>query len=252
MTLEKRLKQSAGLTMDAEVDETKIQETICRAQTALYKNELEIPMSGLEFLYQQAGYIRKRWWMGQAVVLAVLWGLLYLGGGSAYTQRSMGIMTPLFVILILPELWKNQSSASMEIEGTSYFSIRRIYAARMLLFAMVDILLLSAFFLAAAFTLQLTAGQIVTQFILPLNVTCCICFRSLSSSRAGSGYAAFSVSMIWAAFWMLVVLRDNVYQMVSGPVWAAAVALSVFYLIYSIRRVWTGCGQYWEVNVSWN
>lgn len=252
MTMEEKLKEYADSQEDMQVDEARVWKTIQASKEALYESEMEVPMSGLAFLFQQAGYIRKRWWLAQGIVLAVLWWLLFLGGNSAYMQRSMGIMTPLFTILILPELWKNQSSASMEIEGASYFSIRKIYAARMLLFAMVDVLLLTVFFLAAAVTLKLTAAQIVVQFFLPMNVTCCICFRSLSSNRSGSGYAALAVSLVWVAVWTLVIMKDEVYQRIAGPIWAAVVLFSVIYLIYSVRRVWKNCGQYWEVNLSWN
>lgn len=236
----------------ARADDAALLETIRVSKKVLYESELEVPMSAREFLFQQAGYIRKRWWAAQGAVLAVLWGMLYLSGSSVYAQRSMGVMTVLFVVFLMPELWKNQNSASMEIEGASYFSLRKIYAARMLLFAMADVLMLSVFFLASSFTLKLTAEQFAIQFLLPMNVTCGICFGSLSTNRAGSGYGAFAGSLIWTAFWLLVVVKDEVYQRISGLVWMAAVIVSVIYLVYSIRRVWKRCGQYWEVNLSWN
>mgnify|MGYP006990195710 CR=1 FL=1 len=49
-------------------------------------------------------------------------------------QRILGVVASLFIILIIPELWKNQTYQSMEIEATSYYSLRQIYAARMSLF----------------------------------------------------------------------------------------------------------------------
>ncbi len=33
----------------------------------------------------------------------------------------MGILAPSFVILILPELWKNRSNGAMEVEGATFF-----------------------------------------------------------------------------------------------------------------------------------
>lgn len=66
----------------------------------------------------------------------------------------MGTLAPLFVVLVLPELWKNRSSGALEIECTAYYSLRQIYAARMVLFGLVDLALLTLFFSAA-----LLAGQ---------------------------------------------------------------------------------------------
>ena len=51
----------------------------------------------------------------------------------------MGVVATLFVILIIPELWKNRSCECMEIEATSYYSLKQVYATRMLLFGVTDV-----------------------------------------------------------------------------------------------------------------
>ena len=62
-----------------------------------------------------------------------------------YIQRSLGVIASLFVILVIPEFWKNCSNKSMEIEAVSYFSLKQVYAARTLLFGIADTLLLTVF-----------------------------------------------------------------------------------------------------------
>ncbi len=70
----------------------------------------------------------------------------------------------------------------MEVEGATFFSIKKIYAARMLLFGMVDVCLLSVFLITSTFVLQIAFMDILIQFILPLNVKmAAICFRLLCS-----------------------------------------------------------------------
>ncbi len=243
MTWEKKLREYPRLRERAVPDEEKLLSTIQRAKKAFAEGEMEQPVSWAVFLFQQAAYIQKRWWMAQGIVLAALWRLLCITESSSYLKRSMGILAPLFAILLLPELWKNKRSASMEIEGTVYFPLQKIYAARLLLFAMVDILLLSSFFAAAALTVQLSIGEMVVHFFLPFNVTCCICFRCLCSRRFGTGYHAAVLCILWTAVWLLIILQDAVYQKISGPVWAAAVLGSAAYLACSIYRVWKSCGS---------
>lgn len=85
----------------------------------------------------------------------------------------VGALAPLFAILLIPELWRNRHSASMEIEGAALYSLRQIYSARMLLFAMTDTLFLTVFCGLAACTTRATASELVTQFFFPLCVTCC-------------------------------------------------------------------------------
>lgn len=82
-------------------------------------------------------------------MLVLLWWLLQSAGTAYEVQRAMGTLAPLFVVLVLPELWKNRSSGALEIECTAYYSLRQIYAARMVLFGLVDLALLTLFFSAA-------------------------------------------------------------------------------------------------------
>ena len=145
MSVEERLRAYAKEQGKGTLDEEKLQAAIRTSKEAFWRSETERETTWLEFLYQQATYIRKRWWAAQGGVLLVMWLALYLSDSSRQVQRYMGIMTPLFVILILPELWKNRSSGSMEVEGAAFFPIQKIYAARLLLFAMADLLLVSVF-----------------------------------------------------------------------------------------------------------
>ena len=105
-------------------------------------------LSRAEFLYQQSQYIRKRWWILQGGLLVLLWILLAVSESGVVVQKSMGVAAPLFAVLLLPELWKNRNAQATEIEGTAFYSLRQIYAARIFLFAMADFLLLFAFFAA--------------------------------------------------------------------------------------------------------
>lgn len=235
-----------------EPKEEKILQTVERAKESFYMGESEIQTSRLEFLFQQAGYIQKRWWIFQLLVLAGMWWILATTHSNAYIRRSMGITAPLFVILIVPELWKNRTSASMEIEGAAYYSLRQIYAARMLVFAMADILLLSIFFLAAAFTIRLSVGEVIVQFFLPFNVACSICFYSLCIRSIRSEIYSVVFCMCWMLLWIQVILKEDIYAAISVPAWAGAVTLSILCVILSIRGIWKNCEKYWEVNALWN
>lgn len=218
-------------------DENLLQETIRKSKEAFWESESRRDTSWLEFLYQQAAYIRKRWWAAQGVTLAALWLILYLSDSSVYARRSMGVLTPCFGILLLPELWKNRTSGSMEVEEAACFNLRKIYAARLTLFGMADIFLLSVFFAVSACTIQVGIWDMMVQFVLPLTVTCAICFRSLSGGGNTSYFSPVACCLGWTAVWTLVILNDKIYDKISMPVWMGAILLSLLYLGYSIRRV---------------
>lgn len=247
MSVEERLRTYAKEQGKGTLDEEKLQKVIRKSKEAFWRSETERETTWLEFLYQQATYLRKRWCAAQGGVLLVMWLALYLSDSSRTVQRTMGILTPLFVILILPELWKNRSSGSMEVEGAAFFSIQKIYTARLLLFAMADLLLISAFLAAVAWSAELAAMDMLIQFVLPLNVTCCICFRTLCSKRNLNVFSALAACFVWIIGWMLLVSNDRIYDRISIPVWIGAVLLSFLGLSYSVWRMWKDCGTYYEI-----
>lgn len=169
-----------------------------------------------------------------------------------YVERGMGIFAPVFVILLIPEFWKNRSSDSEEVEGAAFYSLRQIYSARMLLFGMADFFLLSLFCGAVSATVQLTAEEMLIQFFLPLNVTCCICFSVLCCRRYGSEYMAVALSLLWIAVWILIVLNEAVYTIVARPVWWFMLLVSFSYMAGMIFCFLRGFGKDLEGKVSWN
>lgn len=217
-------------------EEKKFLETIQKSKTAFYESEAEGFLSKAEFLYQQSHYIHKRWWVVQGVSLLLLWwGLMYVGS-NYYIRRCMGVVASLFVVMVMPELWKNKNANAMEVECTAFYSLRQIYAVRILLFALVDIALLSLFSLAAIFIANLLVEEIIIQFFLPFNVSCCICFCTLYSKWAYSEVFAVSLCLVWIAIWIEIVLNEKVYDAISVPVWIALFFISLLYLEYCIQR----------------
>lgn len=230
--------------------EEKIVKTIEASKAAFYEGEAEGRLSWPEFLMQQSRYLKKRWWVLQGGLLGFVLFLMHASESDYYIQRSLGVAAPLFVVLILPELWKNRSCGAMEVECTTFFSLRQIYAARMVLFAGVDLVLLSLFFCGASFVV--TFWEMLVQFVLPLNVACCICFRCLYSKKNGSEVFSLLLCAVGTGLWMQVLLHDAVYNAVSVPMWCLMLVLSFGYLAYCILRGSREWEQTWEVKAIWN
>ncbi len=224
------------IPLDAQCDERKIQEAIAASRSAFLAGEAERPVSHLEFLYRQSKFIRKHWWLLQGLLLALACAALRCGETGSELRRVLGLTGPLFVILVLPEAWKNRSCGALEVEGTTLYTLRAIYAARLTLFAGVDMVLLSAFFAGSSLLARVPLWEMLTQFLLPGNVTCCICFGTLYSRRFPSGTLSLLLCVLWAGVWSLLVLNDAVFLAISGPVWAALLAASFFCMGYILLR----------------
>lgn len=234
------------------IKEEKLMQTITASKQAWYEKEYKNTASYFEFLIQQAEYVKKRWWLCQAGVLLLLWERLFAAQRLAEVYREAGILIPVFVILIIPELWKNVRTRSVEIENCAFYTLRQVYCARLLLFGIVDLLLFSAFFAAASFTAQITWYDLIIQCMLPFNMTCGICFSILCSRRLCSEYMAIAFCMIGAAIWYQIVSNESLYASISEAVWLGLLILSVIYLCYVIHRLMKACLKYCEVDMTWN
>lgn len=175
MNLEKELKDY-GESIKIIPNEQKVAEIIRKSMEAYCLTEQERFLTYWEFLWAQLRLIRKRWWLFQILLLILLWAVLPSVQVEQLEQRILGVVSSLFIILIIPELWKNQTYQSMEIEATSYYSLRQIYAARMLLFGIVDIVLITFFCTSAAIRMDILFLQLLVQFLFPMTVTTAICF----------------------------------------------------------------------------
>lgn len=247
-----RIKTYFHTNKDAFFRRDHLQETIEKSKAAFYENEAGGILSRAEFIYCQSRYIHKRWWVLQACVLFMLWLLLDVTESDFYTKRCMGIAAPLFAVLLLPELWKNKSCGAVEIEGAALFPLRRIYAARMLLFAFTDALLLGIFSSAALASGRLAVVEIVSDFFLPYIITCCISFRTFYNNRIVSESFALLSCTVFAALWTQLVLNEKIYAAITAPAWFLALAAALFYLGFCIYRGQRNCRQLSEVYSLWN
>ena len=155
------------------------------------------------------------------------------------------------MILILPELWKNRSFDAMEVECTTFYTIRSIYAARLMLFAGVDLLFLFFFFAGISVFTQITVWEMLIQFVLPFNVTCCICFRTLYAKRIRSEALALLLCSLWAGVWAMLILNNAVYSVISVPVWIAALAASILGICHTLLQGQHKWQQILEVKPLW-
>ena len=214
------------LSYNVPINEENVMETIAVSKAAFLSGEAEQMVSPGEFLFLQSRLIQKRWWFLQGLLLAFVCLFLCHMETDYLIRRALGLTGPLFVILILPELWKNRTHYAIEVEGTTFYTLRQVYAARMTLFSGVDLLLLTAFFVVASYFARVTIMELLIQFVLPLNVSCCICFRTLYAKRIRSEALAMLLCILWTGVWAMLIMSSAVYSVISVPIWIAALTAS--------------------------
>ncbi len=250
-SIEEQLREY-GSNMRGTAEEESIVRTLAKAKM-LFFGELEgRPGSYFDFLYQQMRYMKKRWWALQAGVLVILWWVMHEQHTELLVQRSMGILAALFAVLLIPELWKNKVCRTMEIETAAFYSLRQIYAARMLVFAIVDGVALSMFTALVSLTTSVGMEEMLIHFFVPFSVTCGILFGTLCSNYISSEFWALFLTLLWSAIWMRVVIDNELYQRISLFAWTGMLLLAVVYLFYMVRKTILTCEDFLEVGKQWN
>lgn len=248
MDLEEKLKNYKE-TLEIVPNEQSINETIKKSIDAFCSAEQERLLNYWEFLWAQLRLIRKRWWLFQLIIISALGAALPSFQGEYYTQRYMGVAASLFIIFIIPEFWKSQTYQSMEIESVSYYSLRQIYSARILLFGIVDIVLITFFCWFSFAALDVTLSQILVQFIFPMVVTACICFGMLCSKRPFSETVAVMMCTGWSGVWLFVVLDERIYAAITYPLWFTFLGIALLFVAFTIYRTLYCYNDYWEGNL---
>ncbi len=227
--------------------ENKIEETIQNSKKAFFETEQKRILSYREFLWIQLKIIQKKWWILQFLLLSAAWIVLTSTQDEIYAKRSLGVAASLFVILIIPELWKNRSCQCMEIEAAAYYSLRQVYAARMTLFGIADTLLIAVFFQASV-RLRFELEEFIVQFLFPLCVTACICFGILCSKYVFHETVAIILCVIWSAVWLCAIRNEQIFSVIAFPVWFCLLIFAFAFLIFAIYRTLTHCNHYLEVS----
>mgnify|MGYP003372366428 CR=1 FL=1 len=226
--------------------EEKIKAAIEISKESFLLTEAEKSLSYRSFLYIQFRLIKKRWWMLQILILIALWAIFPFAEDALYAYRSMGVVAALFIILIIPELWKNRANQCMEVESATYYSLRQVYSARMLLFGIVDVFIITVFCGVASVTLKLSLTDLLIQFLFPLVVTACICFGILCNKRGFNEVVAVGMCMIWSAVWWLILLDERIYHDIMIPVWVTLFCIALVFMVFTIYSSIYHCDRIWE------
>ena len=246
------LKEAFSLEPIIPVREEKILQAVESSMRKLEQAQFEQPIDIWEFLFQQSRFIKKNWWLMQAILLCLLYWYVQLFGNPQTIRQALGIAAPLFVILVIPELWKNTSNNALDIEGTTMYTLQQVYAARLILFAGVDLLLLSVFCICTSLSHTLSLWDIMTQFIIPMNVTCCIALTCLYCPRIGNQSFSILLCLLFAMMWREVVRTEQIYKAITIPTWYALLFLSMTYMGYCLFRGQQNLRQYMAIRIAGN
>ena len=202
--------------LDFPAREEKIQQTIRAAEQSLLDAQAREPMGMGEFFANQVRYVRKRWWLLQTLLLAALYWYVVNQTQAVFIRQALGTGGTLLIVLAIPELWKNLEWGAMDIEFTSMYTIRQVYCVRLILLSGVDLILITLFCLAASAGDALAIWDLMVQFIMPVNVTACICLTCLYFPKVKSLAFPLALCLCFAVLWQRIVTDKTRFHTISA------------------------------------
>lgn len=189
-------------------------------------------ISYMEFINSQSKYLDKRWWLIQLLLVTLTSFLLKDSYDILYMKKVLTIGAPLFVILILPEIWKNKNSNSLVIESSTYYSIRDIYFARILWYITIDLFFITLFY----FFCNITFKEFIINFMVPVNICGSICFLCVTNNKYKYEHVILFF-IIWTVIWLKLIEDLKIYYIFIKPFWIFYFIFSIIFLLFSISKV---------------
>lgn len=241
-----------NIHLDKEIpayDEDKMMQTI-EAAKKVYRTKMYIePMNRWEFLFQQMLLLSKTYWLTQLIVFfAATLSLRSMNLDIRNKISYCAIYAPLLIVFSIPELWKNISNKTYEVENTTYFDLRKVYLSRLLLVGMLDLILATILTVITMRASGFSMYEAVIYFFVPFNFNSCICFSLLGSKRVMfSKLLTIGACISGAVLWYQLVKDYHVYELLQIRTWYVLLVLSFGYLVFSGKRIVESSRSYLEV-----
>lgn len=217
-----------------------LEQTIRRSREAYRNHMLHTPVSSFEFLIGQILTVRSRYWIMQLILLMVVVVSLILMQQNRFKINSyeyFAIMAPLTVICSIPELWRNLSSGSYEVENTTFYDLRKVYFARLVLVGMMDLILLTVLVIGVSNISNGSVYDSILYFFVPFNLNCSVCFFLLCSpKRLHSQSVAIGCCGMIGIGWYTMMNQLRLYEWIQKKVWIGLLAGSFLFLSYVCVR----------------
>ncbi len=228
-------------------DILKLNKTIECVQKLQRLNEEEKKCSLIEFLYYQLKFISKKVWalqMGILILFIIVFQYVYIDS-NAYGVIC-AIFVPVIVVTGMAEICRNIYGRMIEIENTTYFNIRKVVVARLLIVGMIDLLIITLMLVMMCHTQVVPIKALILYILIPLNSTSCIYFLILHKCR---GYitqlSCATICILWSMGLVVLTKYQNIYERVQTSVWVVLIILSSAYLCYVVKEL-LGTKKYME------
>lgn len=201
----------------------------------LHKNEFlrnlpSPPMSLTRFLCSQIGYIRKRIWFLDAVVLAA--ALLFAPRLAESAIWTAAALVPLMAVSVIAESGRSQRFGMSELEMASRFSLRSVIFSRLVILGGANIFVFTALIFVVGSAAGTSFLQTGVYLLCPYFITTSLClWATRHIHSADSIYVCLGIAIFMSAIPLLHQLL-NILAEIRFSWWIFTLAASAAGVIF--------------------
>lgn len=168
------------------------------------------------------------------MVLLFLYWILRNTMNEKIIYIPMTASAPLFCMLMMIDCNREETLGLAELTGSCFFNHRQICALRMILYGIGNLLFITAASLLLCNTVQRSAVEIATYFLIPFLMTGCVQFMILLMGWGRkNNYSLIAVGLLMTVLWIQVSTHSEIYEHTALRIWVFILLLCA--AVYSIE-----------------
>ena len=210
----------------------------------LKKKDITFHMTDRQFVFGQIGFIKRRVWIGQFAILAIICMVLrtyVMTNVMDYMVLPMfSALTPLLLVFNIEELARISYRSMLEIEMAAKYSLKKLILSRFCVLGITDFVVLTAFIVLLNIYSGSSFYLIVIYSLIPFNITVIGLLHLLKyQSKGRYDYMALAYTLIVCMVFISVAqTRPVLYSGAYENMWMLVFLLSFGILIKKLLSVW--------------
>ncbi len=213
----------------------------------IHKNYSSIPKfrtSNKQFILSQIGFIRKRTWAFQILILALICSAFYnIGSENSLSFEAfslISILSPLLLIINVEEISRIYYKSILEIEFSTKNSLKKVLATRMLILAITDCIVLIIMMIFAGSLMDISALRLIMYTFVPFNLVCIGCMQLMKYFKGRElNYVCTAYSfLLMLIFGLLKINGLGIYAQNFISSWISTYIITVIIVVIEMKRLW--------------
>ncbi|WP_050607516.1 hypothetical protein [Clostridium niameyense] len=223
---------------------TGMEDTIIKVRQLVKQSE-DKPLSFWKFFFLQFGFMRKKVWFIQIVIILAFSIKLTCSSKGVETLAMISSAAPLLVIAGIKELARSYTYEMAEIELSTTYSFKQLMITRITILGLIDILGLTILLILSGVSMKLHLIALILYIFVPFLVTCFGClfilnnFKSMDKDYKCILFGLFVMIMIF----IITYTFPNLYEPSACFIWSIMFLISLIGVIREIYKLGKICDR---------